>query len=76
MWSLLADDNDDVYQAKQNLFRGAEIVDRGRNVADCILPEIGTKEVTPNGSWLEAKQIQTALEARNALVSAERIDKL
>lgn len=66
-----------IYLCRSKLiYRGAEIVERGRNVTNCILPESGTKEASPTGSWLEAKQIQTALEKRKSLVAAERIDKV
>lgn len=57
-------------------FSGHALVAKGVTKIDATLPEIGLKEVTPNGSWLEQKQIQAALEARKHLVEVERIEKL
>lgn len=45
-------------------------------MTDTQLPEVGIKETTSTGSWLEQKQVQAALEARKALVAVERIDKV
>lgn len=42
---------------------------------DASLPEVGMKDVLPNNSWLEKKQIQAALEARKHLIEVERIEK-
>lgn len=39
------------------------------------LPELGLKDVVPNGSWLEQKQIQASLEAKKHLIEVERIEK-
>ncbi|KAJ9577634.1 hypothetical protein L9F63_005821 [Diploptera punctata] len=43
---------------------------------DKTLPTKGTKEFKPSHSWLENKQIQTALDERKALLEEERIEKL
>ncbi|XP_063825113.1 uncharacterized protein LOC135074677 [Ostrinia nubilalis] len=60
---------------KSKLLSGEEIVDKGAIKIDVTLPEVGLKDVKPDGSWLEGKQIQSALEARKHLVEAERIEK-
>ncbi|XP_054282649.1 uncharacterized protein LOC128999904 isoform X2 [Macrosteles quadrilineatus] len=39
------------------------------------LPPVGVKEFEPNHSWLEQKQIQSALDSRKTLLEAERIEK-
>ncbi|XP_037293703.1 uncharacterized protein LOC115454951 [Manduca sexta] len=57
------------------LLSGEDLVTRGVTKTFGSLPEIGAKDVTPNGSWLEQKQIQAALEARKHLVEVERIEK-
>ncbi|CAH0579427.1 unnamed protein product [Chrysodeixis includens] len=54
---------------------GEELVAKGITKIDASLPEIGLKDVLPNGSWLEQKQIQAALEARKHLIEVERIEK-
>jgi hypothetical protein len=36
----------------------------------------GTKEFRPSNSWLEKKQIQTALDERKILLEEERVEKL
>ena len=43
---------------------------------DKTLPTKGTKEFNPSHSWLENKQIQTALDERKALLEEERVEKL
>lgn len=48
---------------------------KGATKHEVSLPELGLKDVLPNGSWLEQKQIQAALEARKHLVEVERIEK-
>ncbi|XP_075973808.1 tRNA splicing endonuclease subunit 54 [Anticarsia gemmatalis] len=60
---------------KPKLLSGYEIVAKGVTKIDATLPDIGLKDVTPNGSWLEQKQIQAALEARKHLIEVERIEK-
>ncbi|XP_013199249.2 probable serine/threonine-protein kinase DDB_G0286465 isoform X1 [Amyelois transitella] len=60
---------------KPRLLSGEEIVNKGATKAIVSLPEIGLKDVTPNGSWLEQKQIQSALDARKQLIEVERIEK-
>lgn len=57
------------------IFRGYELVSKGTTKLEATLPEIGLKDVFPNGSWIEQKQIQTALEARKHLIEVERIEK-
>ncbi|XP_035432654.2 uncharacterized protein LOC118264294 [Spodoptera frugiperda] len=54
---------------------GAALVAKGITKIEASLPEIGLKDVAPNGSWLEQKQIQAALEARKYLIEVERIEK-
>uniref|UniRef100_A0A1B6GV98 tRNA-splicing endonuclease subunit Sen54 N-terminal domain-containing protein n=1 Tax=Cuerna arida TaxID=1464854 RepID=A0A1B6GV98_9HEMI len=39
------------------------------------LPSAGLKDFQPNNSWLEQKQIQTALHERKALLEEERVEK-
>lgn len=58
-----------------NIFRGEALVVKGITKIDASLPEVGLKDVTPNGSWLEQKQVQSALEARKYLIEVERIEK-
>nr|XP_021184262.2 uncharacterized protein LOC110372068 [Helicoverpa armigera] len=54
---------------------GHALVAKGITKIDASLPEVGLKDVAPNGSWLEQKQIQAALEARKYLIEVERIEK-
>lgn len=54
---------------------GEQLVTLGAKKSSVSLPELGLKEVFPNGSWLEQKQIQNALEARKYLLETERIEK-
>lgn len=56
-------------------FRGYEIVAKGATKIESTLPESGVKDVFPNKSWLEDKQIQAAIEARKHIIEVERIDK-
>ncbi|OWR44948.1 putative tRNA-splicing endonuclease subunit Sen54 [Danaus plexippus plexippus] len=58
-----------------NMLTGCELVQRGTTKIDATLPELGVKEVTPNGTWLEQKQIQAAIEARKKLIEIQRIEK-
>ncbi|XP_059048580.1 uncharacterized protein LOC131843844 [Achroia grisella] len=60
---------------KATLLSGVEIVNKGTTKINTSLPEHGLKDVTSNGSWLEQKQVQTALEARKHLIEVERIEK-
>ncbi|XP_049868877.1 uncharacterized protein LOC126368776 [Pectinophora gossypiella] len=57
------------------MLSGYDLVARGTTKIDRTLPEVGLKDVMPNGSWLENKQIQSALEARKHLIEVERIEK-
>ncbi|XP_004932547.1 uncharacterized protein LOC101735977 isoform X2 [Bombyx mori] len=57
------------------LLSGEELVAKGVTRTEGALPIIGLKEVVPNGSWLEQKQIQVALEARKHLIEVNRIEK-
>ncbi|XP_069685224.1 putative leucine-rich repeat-containing protein DDB_G0290503 [Periplaneta americana] len=43
---------------------------------DKTLPTKGTKDFQPSHSWLEKKQIQTALDERKVLLEEERVEKL
>ncbi|XP_053608054.1 uncharacterized protein Tsen54 [Plodia interpunctella] len=61
--------------SKPRLLSGEEIVAKGATKASVSLPEIGLKDVVPNGTWLEQKQIQSALDARKNLIEIERIEK-
>lgn len=56
-------------------FSGNELVAKGRTTLDSTLPETGLKNIVPNGSWLEQKQIQSAVEAKKHLIEVERIEK-
>ncbi|XP_063361774.1 uncharacterized protein LOC134650770 [Cydia amplana] len=58
-----------------NVFRGEELVIQGAKKVNSSLPELGLKDVIPNGSWLEQKQIQSSLEARRHIIEVERIEK-
>ncbi|KAJ0177370.1 hypothetical protein K1T71_007379 [Dendrolimus kikuchii] len=60
---------------RPKLLSGEQLVAKGVTKIDASLPEVGMKDVLPNGSWLEQKQIQAALEARKHLVETERIEK-
>ncbi|KAJ2946229.1 hypothetical protein O0L34_g5164 [Tuta absoluta] len=60
---------------KSKLLSGAELVARGITKIDVTLPVIGQKDVVPTGSWLEQKQIQSALEARKHMIEVQRIEK-
>ncbi|KAH9640700.1 hypothetical protein HF086_007271 [Spodoptera exigua] len=60
---------------KTRVLSGAALVAKGITKIEASLPEIGLKDVAPNGSWLEQKQIQAALEARKYLIEVERIEK-
>lgn len=57
------------------ILRGHELVSKGASKIEATLPEVGNKDIFPNGSWLEQKQIQSALEARKHLIEVERIEK-
>lgn len=57
-------------------FRGDVLVAKGVTKQGINLPEVGYKDVAPNGSWLERKQIQTALELRKQMLEVERIEKM
>ncbi|KAI5652051.1 tRNA-splicing endonuclease subunit sen54 n-term domain-containing protein [Phthorimaea operculella] len=60
---------------KSKLLSGAELVARGITKIDVTLPALGQKEVVPSGTWLEQKQIQSALEARKHMIEVQRIEK-
>ncbi|KAJ8728317.1 hypothetical protein PYW08_016702 [Mythimna loreyi] len=60
---------------KPRVLSGEALVAKGITKIDASLPEVGLKDVIPNGSWLEQKQIQAALEARKYLIEVERIEK-
>ncbi|KAM3959177.1 tRNA splicing endonuclease subunit 54 [Aphomia sociella] len=60
---------------KIKLLSGHELVAKGAIKSNVSLPEHGLKDVSSNGSWLEQKQIQCALEARKHLIEVERIEK-
>ncbi|KAJ8729937.1 hypothetical protein PYW07_016975 [Mythimna separata] len=60
---------------KPRVLSGEALVAKGITKIDASLPEVGLKDATPNGSWLEQKQIQAALEARKYLIEVERIEK-
>ncbi|XP_038211878.1 uncharacterized protein LOC119832287 [Zerene cesonia] len=57
------------------MLSGDEIVTKGVTRLEANLPELGLKDVVPNGSWLEQKQIQASLEAKKCLIEVERIEK-
>ncbi|XP_013143668.1 PREDICTED: uncharacterized protein LOC106107376 isoform X2 [Papilio polytes] len=57
------------------ILSGYDLVAKGITKSQATLPELGLKDVIPNGSWLEAKQIQSAIDARMQLIAAERIEK-
>ncbi|XP_045448705.1 uncharacterized protein LOC123657174 [Melitaea cinxia] len=57
------------------ILSGHELVSKGATKIEATLPEVGNKDVFPNGSWLEQKQIQSALEAKKHLIEVERIEK-
>ncbi|XP_041978027.1 uncharacterized protein LOC121732269 [Aricia agestis] len=61
--------------SKTKILSGHELVAKGFTKIEATLPEVGLKDVEPNGSWLEQKQIQSALEARKHLIEVERIEK-
>ncbi|CAH0397777.1 unnamed protein product [Chilo suppressalis] len=58
-----------------NFLSGEELLDKGITKLEITLPALGLKDVSPNGSWLEQKQIQSALEARKHHIEAQRIEK-
>lgn len=60
---------------RSKMLTGDQLVAKGVTKVDNSLPEIGLKNVLPNGSWLEQKQIQAALEERRHLLQVERIEK-
>ncbi|KAG7302930.1 hypothetical protein JYU34_012923 [Plutella xylostella] len=60
---------------KSQIISGEDLVAKGATKIDASLPEVGLKDVIPNGSWLEQKQIQSAVEARKHLIEVPRIDK-
>ncbi|XP_045535647.1 uncharacterized protein LOC106717482 [Papilio machaon] len=60
---------------KPVILSGYDLVAKGITKNQATLPELGLKDIFPNGSWLEAKQIQSAIEARKHLIAAERIEK-
>ncbi|XP_063534234.1 uncharacterized protein LOC134744380 [Cydia strobilella] len=57
------------------MLSGEELVIQGAKKVNSSLPELGLKDVIPNGSWLEQKQIQSSLEARRHIIEVERIEK-
>ncbi|CAH2106163.1 unnamed protein product [Euphydryas editha] len=59
----------------EKILSGHELVSKGATKIEATLPEIGIKDVFPSGSWLEQKQIQSAVEARKHLIEVERIEK-
>ncbi|CAH2234819.1 jg13230 [Pararge aegeria aegeria] len=60
---------------KHRILSGYDIVAKGATKVEATLPELGIKEVFPNKTWLENKQIQAAIAARRHLIQVERIDK-
>ncbi|XP_068631557.1 uncharacterized protein Tsen54 [Battus philenor] len=54
---------------------GYDLVAKGISKNQAVLPELGLKDVYSTGSWLEEKQIQSAIESRKQLIEAERIEK-
>ncbi|XP_047995219.1 tRNA-splicing endonuclease subunit Sen54 [Leguminivora glycinivorella] len=60
---------------KFKMLSGDELVIQGAKKVNSSLPELGLKDIIPNGSWLEQKQIQSSLEARRHIVEVERIEK-
>ncbi|XP_013169481.1 PREDICTED: uncharacterized protein LOC106119141 [Papilio xuthus] len=60
---------------KPVILSGYDLVAKGITKNQATLPELGLKDIFPNGSWLEAKQIQSAIDARKQLIAAERIEK-
>ncbi|CAK1596418.1 unnamed protein product [Parnassius mnemosyne] len=60
---------------KSRILSGYELVEKGITKNQATLPELGLKNVSPTGSWLEQKQIQSAIESRKHLIDAERIEK-
>ncbi|CAF4823841.1 unnamed protein product [Pieris macdunnoughi] len=61
--------------AVNNILTGEDLVKKGVTRLEANLPELGLKDVVPNGSWLESKQIQAALEEKKHLIEVERIEK-
>ncbi|CAK1547351.1 unnamed protein product [Leptosia nina] len=57
------------------MLSGEELVKRGVTHFEVNLPEAGFKSVFSNGSWLEQKQVQAALETKKHLIGVERIEK-
>ncbi|XP_063380973.1 uncharacterized protein LOC134667483 [Cydia fagiglandana] len=60
---------------KFKMLSGEELVIQGAKKVNSSLPELGLKDVIPNGSWLEQKQIQSSLEARRHIIEVERVEK-
>jgi len=58
-----------IYSSAQELVQLRVKVDR-------TLPTKGMKEFQPCNSWLEKKQIQTALDERKNLLEEERVERL
>ncbi|XP_072931796.1 uncharacterized protein Tsen54 [Epargyreus clarus] len=60
---------------KTRILPGELLVSKGALKINSSLPEVGLKDVVPNGSWLEQKQVQAALDNRKQLIELERIEK-
>ncbi|KAL4708695.1 hypothetical protein ACJJTC_017374 [Scirpophaga incertulas] len=57
------------------MLSGEELLSKGITKRQVTLPIIGNKDITPNNSWLEKQQIQSAIESRKQLIGAQRIEK-
>jgi hypothetical protein len=56
-------------------FRAPELAASNRKSQEQLLPARGVKQYAPSNSWLESKQIQSAVEERKSILQAERIEK-
>ncbi|CAB3224399.1 unnamed protein product [Arctia plantaginis] len=61
---------------KPKILSGDVLVAKGVTKQSITLPEVGSKDVVPDGSWLEQKQIQTALDSQKHILEVERIEKI
>ncbi|CAG9786022.1 unnamed protein product [Diatraea saccharalis] len=57
------------------MLSGEELLNKGITKLEVTLPILGLKDISPDGSWLEQKQIQSAVETRKHLIEAQRIEK-
>jgi hypothetical protein len=58
------------------IYSSAQELVQSRGKVDRTLPTKGMKEFQPCNSWLEKKQIQTALDERKNLLEEERVERL